>query len=187
MGGKKAPETKLPTAQQLAPLIDLQAQYNRVGYRTPFGEQRYIVGPDGRSSVMETDIGPEGRALVGRAVGIGMTDSARMRPPEQVNAIAGALANRIGSRFGLDPQQGFQLSQTPAQTPSKPAAQAAMPRPSQPIAEQGAPQYPAQPVDPASNVIGGGRMPVGPRYRQPAGRGGASMAGMVSRIREDAR
>lgn len=31
MGGKKQPEVRMPTASELAPVIDLQAQYNRVG------------------------------------------------------------------------------------------------------------------------------------------------------------
>lgn len=88
MGGKKAPQTRMPTAEEIGPLIDLQAQYNRVGVRTPFGEQRYEVGPDGRSSTMVTDIGPEGQALVGRAVGLGMTDSARMQVPRQIDGLA---------------------------------------------------------------------------------------------------
>lgn len=60
MGGKKQPEVRMPTAAELAPVIDLQAQYNRVGVQTPFGAQRYELGPDGRSSTMVTDIGPEG-------------------------------------------------------------------------------------------------------------------------------
>lgn len=140
MGGKKQPETKMPTAAEIGPLIDLQAQYNRVGVRTPFGEQRYEVGPDGRSSTMVTDIGPEGQALVGRAVGLGMTDSARMQVPSQINGLAQALANRVGGRFGMAPEQGMQLAspnnavQTPAKpaprAPSMPSAGAATPSPS---------------------------------------------------------
>lgn len=126
MGGKKAPETRMPTAAEIGPLIDLQAQYNRVGVRTPFGEQRYEVGPDGRSSTMVTDIGPEGQALVGRAVGLGMTDSARMQVPNQINGLAQALANRVGSRFGMAPEQGMQLasSNNQVQTPAKPESRA---------------------------------------------------------------
>jgi len=42
MGSKnKAPQARMPTASELAPLVDLQAQYNRVGVSTPFGSQRY--------------------------------------------------------------------------------------------------------------------------------------------------
>jgi hypothetical protein len=89
MGSKnKAPQARMPTASELAPLVDLQAQYNRVGVSTPFGSQRYEVGPDGRSSTLVTDIGPEGRALVNRAMGFANTDSNRMEVPGQVNGLA---------------------------------------------------------------------------------------------------
>lgn len=119
----------MPTADEIGPLIDLQAQYNRVGVRTPFGEQRYEVGPDGRSSTMVTDIGPEGRALVGRAVGLGMTDSSRMQVPNQINGLAQALANRVGGRFGMAPEQGMEIAprQSPPQQPQKPQASGTMP------------------------------------------------------------
>jgi hypothetical protein len=89
MGSKnKAPQARMPTASELAPLIDLQAQYNRVGVQTPFGSQRYEVGPDGRSSTLVTDIGPEGRALVGRAMGLANTDSNRMNVNPQIDGLA---------------------------------------------------------------------------------------------------
>lgn len=39
MGGKKqkAPDVRMPTARELKPIIDLQAEANRVGVETPFG------------------------------------------------------------------------------------------------------------------------------------------------------
>lgn len=75
---------------------------------------------------MVTDIGPEGRGLVGRAVGLGMTDSSRMNIPPQLNGIAGALASRIGQRVGLEyGSQPMQLTQTPAHPPAKPQQQQA--------------------------------------------------------------
>ena len=85
---KKAPEARMPTASEVAPLVDLQAQYNRVGVSTPFGSQRYEIGPDGRSSTMVTDIGPEGRALVNRAMGFATTDSGRMGVNPQIDGLA---------------------------------------------------------------------------------------------------
>lgn len=38
MGGKqKAPKVRMPTAAELKPIIDLEAEANRVGIETPFG------------------------------------------------------------------------------------------------------------------------------------------------------
>lgn len=76
-------------------MLELQSKYNRVGVETPFGSQRYDRNPDG-SYNMVTDIGDEGKGLVSRAVGLGMTDSNRMQSAPQLNGIAGALASRIG-------------------------------------------------------------------------------------------
>lgn len=90
---------------------------------TPFGSQKYQRNPDGSYNML-TDIGPEGKALVGRAVGLGMTDSNRMQAPAQLNGLAGALASRVGQRLGLDyGNQPIQLTQTPAQPQAKPQQQ----------------------------------------------------------------
>ena len=151
---KKTPDVKMPTAAELRPIIELQAEANRVGVETPFGSQNYRRNPDGTTS-MVTDIGPEGRALVGRAVGLGMTDSTRMQAPGQVNQIASALANRIGGRFGIEPGQAFNVS-GPAAMPQAKA------QPQQPPAAQ-LPQAP-QPSGPMPNApgLGGNR----PEYRE---------------------
>jgi hypothetical protein len=126
-----------------------------VGVRTPFGEQRYEIGPDGRSSTMVTDIGPEGQALVGRAVGLGMTDSARMQVPNQINGLAQALANRVGGRFGMAPEQGMQLSsQSPTpQAPQKPAPRSDMPAAS--VGGNRPPNAPAMPPQTGPGMSGG--------------------------------
>ena len=129
MGKSKAPEARMPTAAEIAPLVDLQAQYNRVGVRTPFGSQRYEVGPDGRSSTLVTDIGPEGQALVGRAMGFANTDSNRMQVPGQVNDLAQALLNRVGGRLGLSQGSGLQLAERANMPTAKPQAQQQMPEP----------------------------------------------------------
>lgn len=94
-----------------------------MGVETPFGAQRYDRNPDG-SYNMVTDIGDEGKGLVSRAVGLGMTDSKRAQAPAQMNGIAGALASRIGQRMGLNyGNQPIQLTQTPAQPAAKPQQQ----------------------------------------------------------------
>lgn len=128
---KKTPDVKMPTAAELQPIIELQAQANRVGVETPFGSQNYRRNADG-TTTMVTDIGPQGQQLVGRAVGLGMTDSTRMQAPQQVNAIASALANRIGGRFGIAPGQGFNVSGPAAMPAAKPAPQQQAPRPQLP-------------------------------------------------------
>ena len=76
---------------------------------------------------MVTDVGPEGRNLVGRAVGLGMTDSARMQVPPQLEGMAGALASRVGQRMGLQyGNQPIQLGQ-PAPMPQQKPQQQQMP------------------------------------------------------------
>lgn len=130
---RKAPDVKMPTAAELGPIIELQAQANRVGVETPFGSQNYRRNADG-TTTMVTDIGPEGRALVGRAVGLGMTDSTRMQAPQQVNAIASALANRIGGRFGIAPGRGFDVSGQAPMPAAKPMPQTQQaPQPQLPV------------------------------------------------------
>lgn len=124
----------------MSPLLELQSKYNRVGVETPFGSQRYDRNPDG-SYNMVTDIGDEGKGLVSRAVGLGMTDSNRMQAAPQLNGMAGALASRIGQRMGLEyGNHPMQLTQTPAQAPTKPQAQAQMPQPQPQGVVQGPPR-----------------------------------------------
>ena len=140
MGKPKVEAAKLPTAAELGPLLELQSKYNRVGVETPFGSQRYDRNPDG-SYNMVTDIGDEGKGLVSRAVGLGMTDSNRLQAPEQLNGIAGALTSRIGQRYGLNyGNHPIQLTQTPAQPAAKPQQQAAPPPQGLPAAPQGGPK-----------------------------------------------
>jgi hypothetical protein len=131
MGGKGSTQAKLPTPGELGPLLELQSKYNRVGVETPFGSQKYTRNPDG-SYNMITDIGDEGKGLVSRAVGLGMTDSNRMQSAPQLNGIAGALASRIGQRMGLEyGSQPMQLTQTPAMPAAKPQQQQQIPPPQQ--------------------------------------------------------
>lgn len=105
----------------------MQAKYNRVGTETPFGSQNYRKNPDG-STTMVTDVGQEGRDLVGRAVGLGMTDSARMAVPPQLEGMAGALASRVGQRLGLQyGNQPIQLGQPAPMPPQKPQQPGPMP------------------------------------------------------------
>ncbi len=90
---------------------------------TPFGSQNYRKNPDG-TTTMITDIGPQGRGLVGRAVGLGMTDSTRMHIPPQLEGIAGALASRVGQRMGKSyGSQPMQLMGNAPQPQAKPQAQ----------------------------------------------------------------
>lgn len=104
---------------------------------TPFGSQNYRKNPDG-TTTMVTDVGPEGRELVGRAVGLGMTDSNRMQAPGQLGNMAGALASRVGQRLGLDMgNMPIQIGQQPAMPQAKPAPQQGMPQPQLPSVPPG--------------------------------------------------
>lgn len=112
----KKKETKLPTAKQLDPLLQLQDKYNRVGVETPFGSQNYRTNPDGTRTLVTT-LGPQGQQLVDRSMGLAMTDSEQMHVPQQVNDIAAALAGRVGGRFGLQTGQPMQLGTGQSQKP----------------------------------------------------------------------
>jgi hypothetical protein len=119
---KKNPRQQaMPDPRQL---IELQAATNRVNVDTPFGSQTYGAGPNG-STTLRTDIGPQGQALVGRGMSLGMTDSARQNVDPRMNELAGALLGRAGNRFGLNLGGSLQLSPdavTP-QPQAKPQAQ----------------------------------------------------------------
>ena len=126
MGKKDNKQTQpaMPTAAQLRPMLDLQAKYSQIGVETPFGAQNYRRNPDGSTSLV-TSLSPGGQALVNRSMGLGMTDSDQVFVPGQMNGIASALANRVGGRLGLAPQQnGVHLGQskpTPTQGAMPPA------------------------------------------------------------------
>lgn len=113
---KKEKAAKLPTATQMKPLLDLQAQYNRVNVETPFGSQNYRTNQDG-SKTLVTSLGPQGQQLVDRSMNLAMADSEQMHVPQQMNDIAGALAGRVGNRFGLQTGGPMQLSGGQAQKP----------------------------------------------------------------------
>ena len=64
-------------------------------------------------------------------MGFANTDSNRMGVNPQIDGLAQALMNRVGSRFGMQPGRGLELSQRPNMpTPTqKPQPQASMPQP----------------------------------------------------------
>lgn len=136
-GGSKAPA--MPTPEQLKPLLELQARYNRVGTQTPFGSQTYRTNPDG-SSTLVTDIGEDGRAMINRAGGLAMTDSARVASNPALDGITGALAGRVGSRLGVN------VGSAPMSLVSQPQ-RAQKPAQAQPPALP-PPSNPEPPVDP---------------------------------------
>lgn len=141
---KKKPD--MPDMPDPLELIRLQSEVNRVNVDTPFGSQNYVAGPNG-STTLRTDIGPMGQALVGRGVGLGMTDSARHNVDPRMNELAGALLGRVGSRFGMDLGGAMQLSPNAAMPPAKPAPSGPQPGPNLPQAGPG---------------LGGPSGPVGP-------------------------
>lgn len=108
MKGDKKPKTKMPTAKELGPLLELQQRYSQVGVETPFGSQTYRTNPDGTRSLV-TSLTPGSEQMLSRALMLSQTDSDQVMIPGQVNQIAQGVANRVGSRFGIAPQQGMQL------------------------------------------------------------------------------
>jgi hypothetical protein len=108
MKGDKKPKVTTPTAKDLQPLLDMQMKYSQVGAQTPFGSQTYRTNPDG-SRTLVTSLTPGSEQMLNRALALSQTDSDQMYIPQQVNQIAQGVANRVGNRFGMAPQQGMQL------------------------------------------------------------------------------
>lgn len=90
--------------QQIDPreLIELQARYNRVGARNPFGSATYQQNAGGGFDVV-TEFSPQMQALANRQMGLAMTDSNRYQLPQQFGGLQDQLFGRIGQQLG---QQG---------------------------------------------------------------------------------
>lgn len=126
MSKKKSSKAKMPTAAQLEPMLALQRKYSQVGVSTPFGSQQYVVDPTTGQQTLQTTLSPQAQGLVDRSMMLAGTDSEQQYVPGQVNDIAGALANRVGARFGLPSNQaGMRLGPTkpPMSAQSLPPAQ----------------------------------------------------------------
>jgi len=128
MAKKGGDAAKMPTAAELAPILELQNKYNRVGANNQLGGQNYTRNADG-SFNLDTTLTPKGQALADRAGSLAMTNSAMMQSHPQLDGIAGALASRIGQRNGLSygsqpmPLMGQQQSpQQKPQTQAQPPA-----------------------------------------------------------------
>lgn len=120
--GKSAKAAKMPTAAELAPIMELESKYNRVGSNNQLGGQNYERNADG-SYNLNTTLSPQGQALADRAGGLAMQDSSQMQMPSSMNALAGALASRAGQRVGIQqgnqPMQLMGQQQAPQQKPQQ--------------------------------------------------------------------
>lgn len=73
--------------------IRLQAQYNRVGARNPFGSSTYQGNEQDGYNVV-TEFSPQMQQLMNRQFGLAMTDSNRYQMPQQFGGLQDALFGR---------------------------------------------------------------------------------------------
>lgn len=99
MGGKKPPKIKAPDTQAI---IRDQIRLNRVDTSSPFGSQRYVTGPDGRTS-FQTELSPELQSLVTRGMNLSGRDMQRWSMPDQANQILAQVMARVNRRTGGSP------------------------------------------------------------------------------------
>lgn len=134
---KKAPKPAAapdPTQQ-----IELEAKLNRIGQDTPFGSTNFVRNPDGSFNQVQT-LSPELQQAFQNAAGIAGKPQQGVEADPRLASLAGALADRVGQRFGIDPT-GQPLSFKPAGEPQQfPQPQL----PQEPAPPQGLPSPPPQ-------------------------------------------
>lgn len=79
--------------------IRLQARYNRVGARNPFGSSTY-QGNESDGYNVVTEFSPQMQALMDRQFGLAMTDSNRYQLPQQFGGLQDALFGRAMQGVG---------------------------------------------------------------------------------------
>lgn len=147
---------KAPKPQDPLPAIQLQARYNRVGQRNPFGSALY-TGNEQDGYNVETTLSPQMQALVDRGQGLAMQDSQRYERPAGLMNLAQAIQGRVGQRYGMGGQSGG----LPPPRESTPPAM----------------EYDFQPQVTASSGLGGGKMGQGYAQAAPEPMGGVGASG----------
>lgn len=94
-GGSSRP----PPAPDPERMIQLQAQYNRVGRTGPFGSSTYESGPNGSTNI-NTTLSPQMQSLVDRQFRLAGQDSQQYRLPSGVSGIRDNLISRVGANGG---------------------------------------------------------------------------------------
>lgn len=100
---------KAPKPVDPKEIIKAQEQANRVNISTPFGSQRYVTGPDGRST-LETSFSPRMNQLAERAMHLAGQDSTRYQLPPGMEKIMGGIMNKVGGRYGMGDDVGSQVA-----------------------------------------------------------------------------
>lgn len=110
---KKAP--KPAAAPDPLQQIELQAKLNRVGQETPFGSTQFVKNADGSFNQKQT-LSPELMQAFRNALSISGRPQQQVEADPRLAGLAGALADRVGQRFGIEPS-GQPLSFKPAGQP----------------------------------------------------------------------
>lgn len=93
--------TDMPAAPDPRQAIELQAEVNRIGANTPFGQQ-FFARTQGGGHTLNTALSPEMQRVAAQQLQLGSARSAQQGADPRLNALAGALSSRIGDRLGLD-------------------------------------------------------------------------------------
>lgn len=125
MGKPKASSIDVPDPIEI---INAQKEANRTDTITPFGQSVW----DGNSQI--TSFSPEMQDLVGKMLGLAGEGQQRYTPPAFLDSIGGAIAGRVGERYGLD---GLNTS--------KPRSATRAPMPDQYTVPTGPPMQPSMP------------------------------------------
>jgi hypothetical protein len=147
MGKPKASSIDVPDPIEI---INAQKEANRTDTITPFGQSVW----QGNSQV--TSFSPEMQAMADQMMGLASQGQQRVTPPAFLNDIGGAIAGRVGERYGLS---GLDTSKPQSATQAPQPDQYAVPGPPPP-----APPPQAPPMPPASGGLpppGGRGMPGG--------------------------
>jgi len=157
MGILKPKVPKLPEAPDPLKQIELQARFNRIGQDTPFGSTSFVQNPDGSFTQKQT-LSPELQQAFQRALQFS-GPSQQVQLPDQVGQLAGALAGKLGQRFGLN-LGNSPLSLKPPPAQQQPGADANQPPAVQPPPSlppvQTTPAQPAEPNQGENTRFGGG-------------------------------
>lgn len=79
-------------------MIDQDVRTNRMDMVGPFGSQRYVTGPDGRTTYT-TELSPQMQAAQDRMFALAAKGSQKWNAPEKFGSIMQALINRNAERI----------------------------------------------------------------------------------------
>lgn len=167
--GKSEQKVDVP---DLNDIVRMEKELNRVDSITPFGQSVW----DGNRQV--TSLSPEMQGASDRMFALLEQGQQRIEPPPFMNDLFGAVAGRVGERYGLSgmdtskPQASMQppqMSLPPDLMPGN-GIDGNAPMPVQPNPDGTPPWMPLPPINPGNFVpLGAGRIGLG-SARRPGGR-----------------